>query len=501
MLRTHSDPRGETAAFESASVLVLWVLGDEGFLMSPSIIAQCLAALGLPTEGGVSGLCVRTSFDRFDLLQSPDVWGRNPADGSVSRVSEGIPELPPGSRLLLETLEEVVAGAVQLVDIATLEPFASGDFAAAIRRGLDRAAGRSRNLTVRILYGRHRFTSQSDADFEAFILELASGLAAEAGVVIQACRMETSNHPQRPSWNHAKIVAVDGRDAIVGGHNLWHADYFGFAPVHDLSARVDGLAAKEAHNFLDCLWDWVAREAVTPSGTGRLTLIRWAEGRIVPASALVRPSLPEPPPGRTAALVVGRLGTGVLADPRLANIGAAIPVVAFRQATSSIRISQMDFGFHWDGQNYWSSDLVAALADVLTATDRSVEISLVLSEPGAKTAAGGPYSFGTTLEDIVAEMRRVVGGRRLTGRMRLAPLRFSPTGDRWVGQGLDLKIINHAKLWMVDDRVFHIGSDNLYPHNLQEFGYVVESEEVAREVLSAYWEPLWRYSSRVAVNV
>jgi murine toxin len=49
---------------------------------------------------------------------------------------------------------------------------------------------------------------------------------------------------------------------------------------------------------------------------------------------------------------------------------------------------------------------------------------------------------------------------------------------------------------MVDDRAFHVGSDNIYPHNLQEFGYVVESEPLAREVLADYWEPVWRFSSR-----
>jgi hypothetical protein len=161
----------------------------------------------------------------------------------------------------------------------------------------------------------------------------------------------------------------------------------------------------------------------------------------------------------------------------------------------------MDFGFHWEGVNFWSADVVAALADVLTDPARAVDVTVVLSEPGAKTAAGGPYSFGTTLADIDAEMRRVIGDRPLAGRMRLAPLRRSSTGDRWVHDGMELKIINHAKFWMVDDLAFHVGSDNLYPHNLQEFGYVVESEPLARQALAAYWEPLWRFSSRVAIDV
>ena len=128
-------------------------------------------------------------------------------------------------------------------------------------------------------------------------------------------------------------------------------------------------------------------------------------------------------------------------------------------------------------------------------------MQVVLSEPGAKTAAGGPYSFGTTLADIVAEMRRVIGDRSLSGRMRLAPLRVSPNGDRWMHDSGGLKFINHAKFWMVDERAFHVGSDNLYPHNLQEFGYVIESAAVAREAITTYWEPLWTHSSRTAIDV
>jgi phosphatidylserine/phosphatidylglycerophosphate/cardiolipin synthase-like enzyme len=401
---------------------------------------------------------------------------------------------------LLTAIEDVVAGAERLVDIASLEPFASGGFAAAIRRGLARAARRGNPLTVRVLYGRHRFVTQTDADFEASIRDLAADLPADSAVRLHACRMETSNDQKRPSWNHAKIVAADGREAIVGGHNFWHADYLGFAPVHDLSARVTGAAAGEAIAFLDRLWDWVARQLATPSDIGSLHAVRWAAGRIEPSGPPPPVAIPPAPAGSIPALVVGRLGTGVLADPRAANVGAAVAALAFRQARSSIRISQMDFGFHWDGVNFWSADLVSALADILTDPARAMDVQMVLSEPGAKTAAGGPYSFGTTLPDIVAEMRRAIGDRPVTGRLRLAPLRFSATGDRWIHDGRELKIINHAKFWMVDDRAFHVGSDNLYPHNLQEFGYVVESPALAREALASYWEPLWTFSSRVAVD-
>lgn len=464
--------------------------------MSETIISGCLAALGMPAGAGVPGLLTPTSCDRFELLQTPGLWGHAPADNGpwLPQHAGAAPVLPAASQRLLDALEQVVAGAEQLVDIAGLEPFATGGFASALHRGLTRAATRGTHLTVRILYGRHRFTKNTPADFDDFLRGITAGLPADCGLQVYACRMETSNHQTRPSWNHAKIVAADGRDAVVGGHNLWADDYLGFAPVHDLSARVAGPAAREAHAFLDTLWDWVAREHAAPSGIGTLTLRGWDRGQIGDCEPPAAAALPTAPPGPIPLLAVARLGTGVLADPRLANVGAAVAAVAFRQARSSIRLSQMDFGFHWSGVNHWAEDVISALADVLTAPDRSVEVCMVLSEPGAKTAAGGPYSFGTTFADIDAKMRAAIGDRPLTGRFHRAALRFSESGDRWRRGDLELKIINHAKLWMVDDRAFHVGSDNIYPHNLQEFGYVVESEPLAKELLADYWEPMWRFS-------
>lgn len=470
--------------------------------MSQSLIDACLAALGAPPAGGLPGLLARTSLDSFELLQTPGLWGHDPADNSYWIATAGGPApLPPASRRLLAAIEEVIAGAESLVDIASLEPLASGEFAAAIRRGLARAASRGRPLTVRILYGRHRFVQQNDADFEASIRDLAADIPRDADVRLHACRMETSNHPSSPSWNHAKIVAADGRRVILGGHNLWHDDYLSFAPVHDVSALIDGPAAGEAQAFLDHLWGWVGRQLASPSSEGSLTSLRWTEGRIEPAGPPTAVASAAVPAGRIPALAVGRLGSGVLPDPRVANVGAAVAAIAFRQARESIRISQMDFGFHWEGVNFWSADVVSALADVLTDPARRVEVSLVLSEPGAKTASGAPYSFGTTIADIVGEVRRVIGDRAITGRMHVAPLRFSQCGDHWIHDGQELKIINHAKIWIVDDRAFHVGSDNLYPHNLQEFGTVIESDELVRNLVAAYWNPLWGFSSRMAVEV
>lgn len=59
---------------------------------------------------------------------------------------------------------------------------------------------------------------------------------------------------------------------------------------------------------------------------------------------------------------------------------------------------------------------------------------------------------------------------------------------------------NHAKIMIVDDEVYVVGSDNLYPGALSEFNYLVEGEAV-NDLLTTYWNPLWNYSKWHARHV
>jgi len=53
---------------------------------------------------------------------------------------------------------------------------------------------------------------------------------------------------------------------------------------------------------------------------------------------------------------------------------------------------------------------------------------------------------------------------------------------------------NHAKIMIIDDEVYVVGSDNLYPGFLSEIDYIVEGKDAVSEMISSYWEPLWKYS-------
>jgi len=53
------------------------------------------------------------------------------------------------------------------------------------------------------------------------------------------------------------------------------------------------------------------------------------------------------------------------------------------------------------------------------------------------------------------------------------------------------QIGNHAKLLMVDDALFYVGSDNAYAAGLQEFGLIVDDVARSKEFNEKYWTPLW----------
>lgn len=463
-----------------------------------SLLDPCFQALGGESGPGHGIVYGRTTLESLEWIQTPGLWGRSPADNGYWQGAD----LPPASQRLIDGMTDVMGGTSEFLDIASLEPFASGRFEELLTAGLPALARSGNRLTVRILFGSHLLSPESNGSLEAFLGRITARIpAATPGFRVVVGRMATAIQGTAPSWNHAKIMASDGRRAVVGGHNLWSADYFGFAPVHDLSAWITGPGAAEAHRFLDRLWAWMELNASTPSPDASSFSVGWESGRRVPGMLPGMSPQGAAHSAGTSALFLARLGSGVVPDPRLANAVMRVPSDAFRRATRSIRLSQMDLAFGYQGKSYWAPEILQSLADALTHADRRVEIQIALSEPGGVSGSGCPYSWGITLSEVLEQIRLCVAGRTVTGTLRIAPLRFSPSGDSWEHGDRKVLITNHSKLWMVDDRLFYIGSDNLYPHNLQEFGYVVESSTLAGTVLEDYWEPLWNHSSRLAVSL
>lgn len=421
------------------------------------------------------------------------------------------------SDALLVPVHDLVAGARHSVDIAALQPGPDSRFLAALRAGLDALAASGRPVTVRLIVGQH---PPDDVDAAALLSSLTSGLqdipGARLDISVAAMRSCTPSEDCKSfSWPHAKFIAIDGSEVLAGGHNFWSEDYLVDKPVHDLSMRLRGPAAASASRFADRLWTFVCANLGKKQAV-QLATFASAQSR-APGTC---PAFLAPPVaavmagGGTPTLAVGRLGAGITTD--FANHSELARDLVFGAARHTIRVSQQDIGFMFGrSAALFPDSTLDRLIDFIEQRDGHVYI--VLSNPGATGNSGSSYSnevsfaaFARHLRDLVQkridardpkaryEIRRGPDpvNALLCSHVHLAPFRFGP--DATWPRGI--AIANHAKLWMVDDRAFYIGSDNLYPVNLQEFGYILDDKKAAAELLDAYWNPLWQWSQRAAVS-
>jgi phosphatidylserine/phosphatidylglycerophosphate/cardiolipin synthase-like enzyme len=191
-------------------------------------------------------------------------------------------------------------------------------------------------------------------------------------------------------------------------------------------------------------------------------------------------------------------------DALLAMIGAA---------RATVRLSQQDLGPPKAAGitlNAWPEPLFAKLGSVMA---RGVDVYIVLSNSGAiaggLTATTAAYSNGWTMQDVARRIRDYLaqhpqpglpGGAALDAllcqKLHLAPLRSSDEDAFPDGTPMP----NHAKLAMVDDRAFFVGSQNLYNAGLTEFGFITDDPARGAELRDQYWARLWSYSSRAAVS-
>jgi hypothetical protein len=196
-------------------------------------------------------------------------------------------------------------------------------------------------------------------------------------------------------------------------------------------------------------------------------------------------------------------------------------------AKSSIFISQQELFSCLPKKGTLSTDvkfddrLFAALASQIIDLRASTPgypppIQVVLSA-GAGGASDG-YGNGWSLRDVAVVLKEVVA-RELQARalekkptppsnqtanqdartlicakVGLAHIRSTPA-DKWPN---GKAYANHAKLVVVDNQAFYIGSENLYPSQLQELGFIVEDRTAAGDLFVNYSSNVWRDSSRDA---
>ncbi|MFJ9846397.1 phospholipase D-like domain-containing protein [Kitasatospora sp. NPDC101155] len=471
----------------------------------------------------------RTAGNRLDapsgdpggwLLQTPGCWG----DPSCTERT--------GTRRLLDKMRENISRATRTVDISTLAPFPDGAFQDAIVAGLKASVAAGNTPHVRILAGAAPLYNITALPSK-YRDDLTAKLGDAAGsVTVEVASMTTAKTAF--SWNHSKLLVVDGQSVIAGGINNWKADYLDTAhPVTDVDLALTGPAAASAGAYLDTLWDWTCRNTGTFSAawfasTNGAACTPDLEQRLNPPTDQV------PATGDLPVIAVGGLGIGISgADPASAYRPDPVPSAAdtkcgpiglhdntngdrdystvnpeesalralIASANSRIDISQQDVTGTCPPMPRYDVRLFDLLAAKLAD---GVKVRIVVSDPGNRGAVGsGGYSQIKSLNEISDTL-----SARLTARLgdpaqartamcrnlQLAPFRAAPTSTWADGHPYAL----HHKLVSVDGSAFFIGSKNLYPAWLQDFGYLVENRAAATQLNDQLLAPQWQYSQAAA---
>lgn len=419
------------------------------------------------------------------------------------------------------------------------------------------------------------------------------------------------------TWNHTKIIAADGAEALVGGHNLNMDLFRSYPPVHDVSVVAHGDAAYGAQQFLNQMWncgpDLLAKENLDVSQLSwrsvnsknsapadplpdampylrqcwdALARLHQAAERNPAAEPSVQHDAPLAGPPEKRALLeaeqpvfperenygqyaalneyrqasrvlsVGKYWTGPNKATDYQQASELMKETLIKSAQRTICLSQMDLVSAW--KKNWSDHLVCHwLMDALLANP-ALQVNVVVSPlDGGAGAEGDQYSFGSgaqrTFElieyymthDVLtdAELPDQFKRQEALTRLTIAPLHYTQTPPERTREGqtyfwpelpaegltatlkqpsLSIRppragvigsavraVINasggwydkvfsapgnHAKIMIVDDEVYVVGSDNLYPGYLSEFNFLVEGRPAVEHMVNAYWEPLWRYS-------
>lgn len=416
------------------------------------------------------------------------------------------------SDYLYEEMYRVIASAERQVDVTSLLP-PDGRFETAMRNAVTYLSKKGSQATVRFSFGNYPFPGGS-VDARAVLTRLTRDVPIGSQLQVYVGSYRSSNLP--PSWNHSKIVAADGKLAIVGGHNLWDAHYLQKNLVHDISMKLRGPAAVDAHFFAEEQWKYTCSTMNTVyCTTGSVCAYGYVAGLTINQCppALVAAQLSPDKPGDTRVIGMGRLA--YVDRNNLSNTSDLAFLTMIGAARTSVKISQQDIGppavpLLGIPAGSWPDALFAQLG---AAVVRGVDVYLVVSNKdsvaGGLTATYAGYSNGWTADDVALKLRDYVERNPPPGaptgaalrellckKVHIAPLRFS--SEDAFPDGVPFP--NHAKFVMVDDQAFYIGSQNQYDAGLTEFGYLVDDARAAAVVVADYYAPLWLQSSRKAVT-
>jgi hypothetical protein len=376
---------------------------------------------------------------------------------------------------ILDEIYNVMTSANNTLDVSTLTA-PTGRFLATMRNAMTVLSAKSQPITVRFLVGEF---PHHEADPAGLLRDLTRDVKPGSPL-----RVTVGGHRRTPtSWNHSKIIAVDGREAIIGGMNLWSDHYLDENPVHDVSTHVQGPIAATAQIFVNQLWSVVCSNGNLKGNQDNRCPREFAGSTDAGG-------------GNVKMIGIGRTGDGGQGINR--NPADTALIAMMDSARSSIRISQQDIG---SVKVFLGGVLPDPYLDAWTrAAIRGVDVTITVSNEGSFGGSGttdaDSYSNGWSLDDLWNGLVRRADElwpdhlADLCAHVHFQTLRASSAATWANGKPL----ANHAKVIIVDDQAHYVGSQNLYDADLAEFGVIVDDRAATQKFIAEYYDKVDQFS-------
>lgn len=441
-----------------------------------------------------------------------------PLPGPGQRIDD-LPE--PHDQPFCSRMCEIMSRTQHWCDICSLSP-PNGLFMDKFKQALADIAVNAQSkdeddpIIVRMMFGN---IIGQPVNCDAVMRQLTADLDEDANVNLWVGAWRTG-----VSWNHAKIIAADGRYLHTGGHNLWYRHYNKLDPIHDLSFELEGRVAHDGHLFANKQWKFIEDQqngfigkvvshlpdgVPTPLQT-RVTVSQWPEDidefapeyakDCVPHVGIVDRHVP--------IITMGRFGAMLRKDRPSDDAFVAM----FDSAQKIIHMALQDLGpitlpeipgpITVPGC-VWPKAYLEAFGRAIWV--REVDIEIVLSNPRSIPDNLSPteanYGNGWTCADVASEIIKTIKDQfgdvddedlreKVSENLRVCYIKQNQCTTWPTGKTLGY----HAKHFIIDDMAYYIGSQNLYIADLAEWGVLVDSKEETQRAMEIYWYPIWKDS-------
>eukprot|EP00934_Nitzschia_sp_Nitz4_P008000 Nitzschia sp. Nitz4//scaffold133_size116822//38545//40270//NITZ4_003802-RA/size116822-processed-gene-0.144-mRNA-1//-1//CDS//3329535381//7990//frame0 len=427
---------------------------------------------------------------------------------------------------LPEKMGEILSRTESWCDVTSLAP-PDGLFLEEIKKGLNKICERpvkfGEHIIIRMMFGN---IVGSPVNCTTVIREITKDLPPDAKDKI---KLWVGSWRKGVSWNHSKIIAVDGKYLWTGGQNFYDQHYLRTNPVTDVSLELEGGPAKDAHRYANTQWQYIVRKQSTKWGTfvdrhvpdalevprrARVTVSEFPENKAAEfppdwkeSKLLFKRVPPTLDADHIPIITVGRYGA-LLKKARPSDDAFVAMIDAARDV---IHMTLQDLGpmcvpgtkMAMPGTT-WPTAYLEAMARAIWL--HGVDIEIVFSNPGSfpggSTNAEDVYGYGWSCADVASEIIKSILRqypeasleelrKKVVENLRICFLK-SPRGGCAYKSGATLGL--HAKHFIVDDVCCYTGSQNLYVCDLAEWGVVVDDEEQTRRMKAQYWDPMWKVS-------